>query len=94
MGNDKIYPQDIVDLHVAVPLVFLSACSTAATYNMVNTLANCFVQSRSLAVISSYLPLDICESSIVYLRLLEQLSVASDKSIHKNWLAFISHSIS
>lgn len=91
MGDDKIYPQDIVDHHVVVPLVFLSACNTAPTYNMVNTLANGFVQSGSLAVTSSYLPLDICESSTVYLRLLEQLSVASNKSIHKNWLAFISH---
>lgn len=91
MGDDKIYPQDIIDHHVAVPMVFLSACNTAPTYNMSNTLANGFVQSGSLVVTSSYLPLDICESSTVYLRLLEQLSVASNKSIHKNWLAFISH---
>lgn len=58
---------------------------------MVYTLANGFVQSGSLAVTSSYLPLDVSESSTVYLRLLEQLSVASSQSIHKNWLAFISH---
>lgn len=91
MGNEKIYPQDIIDHHVAVPLVFLSACNTAPTYNMVNTLANGFVQSGSLAVTSSYLPLDVSESSTVYLRLLEQLSLASVQSIHKNWLAFVSH---
>lgn len=91
MGDEKVYPQDIVDHHVAVPLVFLSACNTAPTYNMVNTLANGFVQSGSLAVTSSYLPLDVSESSTVYLRLLEQLSMASVHSIHKNWLAFISH---
>lgn len=91
MGDDKIYPQDIIDHHVAVPIVFLSACNTAPTYNMSNTLANGFVQSGSLTVTSSYLPLDVSESSMVYLRLLEQLSVASQQSIHKNWLAFISH---
>lgn len=91
MGDDKVYPQDIVDHQVAVPLVFLSACNTAPTYNMVNTLANGFVQSGSLAVTSSYLPLDVSESSTVYLRLLERLSVASCQSIHKNWLAFVSH---
>lgn len=91
MGDDRIYPQDIIDHHVAVPMVFLSACNTAPTYNMTNTLANGFVQSGSLAVTSSYLPLDVSESSTVYLRLLEQLSVASSQSIHKNWLAFISH---
>lgn len=91
MGDDRIYPQDIIDHHVAVPMVFLSACNTAPTYNMTNTLANGFVQSGSLAVTSSYLPLDVSESSTVYLRLLEQLYVASHQSIHKNWLAFISH---
>ncbi len=91
MGDDKIYPQDIIDHHVAVPIVFLSACNTAPTYNMLNTLANGFVQSGSLTVTSSYLPLDVSESSTVYLRLLEQLSVASQQSIHKNWLAFVSH---
>lgn len=91
MGDDKIYPQDIIDHHVAVPMVFLSACNTAPTYNMSNTLANGFVQSGSLAVTSSYLPLDVSESSTVYLRLLKQLSVASQQCIHKNWLAFISH---
>ena len=91
MGNDKIYPQDIIDHHVAVPMVFLSACNTAPTYNMSNTLANGFVQSGSLAVTSSYLPLDVSESSTVYLRLLKQLSVASQQCIHKNWLAFVSH---
>ena len=91
MGNDKIYPQDIIDHHVAVPMVFLSACNTAPTYNMSNTLANVFVQSGSLAVTSSYLPLDVSESSTVYLRLLKQLSVASQQCIHKNWLAFVSH---
>lgn len=91
MGDERIYPQDIIENHIQVPLVFLSACNTAPTYNMVNTLANGFVQSGSLAVTSSYLPLDVSESSTVYLRLLEQLSVASSQSIHKNWLAFISH---
>lgn len=91
MGDERIYPQDIIEHHVQVPLVFLSACNTAPTYNMVYTLANGFVQSGSLAVTSSYLPLDVSESSTVYLRLLEQLSVASSQSIHKNWLAFISH---
>lgn len=91
MGDDKIYPQDIIDHHVAVPIVFLSACNTAPTYNMSNTLANGFVQSGSLAVTSSYLPLDVSESSTVYLRLLKQLSVASQQCIHKNWLAFVSH---
>lgn len=91
MGDERIYPQDIIEHHVQVPLFFLSACNTAPTYNMVNTLANGFVQSGSLAVTSSYLPLDVSESSTVYLRLLEQLSLASNQSIHKNWLAFISH---
>lgn len=91
VGDDKIYPNDIVRLGIHVPLVFLSACVTAPTYNMVNTLANGFVESGSLAVTSSYMPLSVKESSLVYLRIILLLKEAAEKPIHRNWLSFVSH---
>lgn len=91
MGDDKVYPADIAANKLHVKLVFLSACNSAPTYNDVNTLANAFFESGSFAVTSSYLPLDIKESSILYIRLLHRLAVAAKNGIHKNWLAFISH---
>lgn len=91
MGKERVYPKDIAKFQIAVPLVFLSACNTAPTYNIVNTIANALIQAGSISVTSSYLPLDINESSILYLRILQQLSEAALKPMHKNWLAFISH---
>lgn len=91
MGDDKVYPQDLVDNKISVPLVFLSACNTAPAYHSVNTLANGFIQSGSISVTSSYMPLDVDESSVLYLRLLTQLSQACKGRQHKNWLAFVSH---
>ena len=91
MGKEKVYPQDLVDHKISVPLVFLSACNTAPVYNSVNTLANGFIQCGGIAVTSSYLPLGVTDSSIVYLRLLRQLDYAATHVVHKNWLSFVSH---
>lgn len=44
-----------------------------------------------LAVTSSYLPLDVMESSTLYIRIMNQLNMAAKQDIHRNWLAFISH---
>ena len=91
MGDDKVYPQALVDNNVSAPLVFLSACNTAPAYNSVNTLANGFMEAGAVSVTSSYMPLDIDESSTLYLRLLRQLSEACRGTQHTNWLAFVSH---
>ena len=91
MGQERVYPNDIAKLEISAPLVFLSACNTAPTYNSINTVANAMIQSGSIAVTSSYLPLDISESSVLYLRILQQLSEAAKQPVHKNWLAFVSH---
>jgi len=91
MGDEKVYPSDIAERHIHAKLVFLSACNTAPAYNDVNTLANAFFESGTFAVTSAYLPLDIKESSTLYIRLLHRLAEAAKKQIHRNWLAFISH---
>lgn len=91
LGDEKLTPADIADNNIHIPLVFLSACSTAPTFGSTNIIANAFFQNFSLSVTSSYLPLDIDTSSVVYLRLLAQLGECSKKCTHKNWLSFISH---
>lgn len=91
MGDDKVYPSDIAERHIHAKLVFLSACNTAPTYNDVNIIANAFFESGAFAVTSAYLPLDIRESSTLYIRLLHRLAEAANQQIHRNWLAFISH---
>ncbi len=91
MGEEKVFPSDIVRKKISAPLVFLSACNTAPVYNSINTIANALFEVGSLSVTSSYMPLDIKESSVLYIRILNQLSQASQKFYHKNWLAFISH---
>ena len=91
MGTEKVYPKDIVEKGITAPLVFISACNTAPTYNSINTIANALFEVGSLVVTSAYMPLDIKDSSILYLRILNQLSQAATHFYHKNWLAFISH---
>lgn len=91
LGKEKLRPADIADNFISVPLVFLSACNTAPTYDVSNIIANAFFQVGAKSVTSSYLPLDIRTSSVTYIRLLRQLSMCAKQSIHKNWLAFVSH---
>lgn len=91
MGNDKVYPKDISTRGVSARLVFISACNTAPCYNDVNTVANAFLEVGASVVTSSYLPLDVVESSTLYIRILNQLNQAAQQDIHRNWLAFISH---
>lgn len=91
MGTEKVYPRDIVARGIFARLVFISACNTAPCYNDVNTLANALLEVGASAVTSSYLPLDVKESSVLYIRILNQLNIAACQGIHRNWLAFISH---
>ena len=91
MGNERVYPKDIAERRIYARLVFISACNTAPCYNDVNTVANALLEVGASSVTSSYLPLDVMESSTLYIRILNQLNMASQQDIHRNWLAFISH---
>lgn len=91
IGNEQLSPDIIVEKKLSAPIVFLSACGTAPTYTLVNSIANAFFESGSLSVTTTYLPVEINSSSILYLRLLNKIEMASAKGIHKNWLEFIGH---
>lgn len=91
MGTDKIYPQSIVDHHVQVPIVFISACNTAPVYDMTNSLANGFIESGSLAVTSTYMPIGVGPAANIYLSLIGRLSIACQRPIFSNWVAFVSY---
>ena len=91
MGKERVYPKDIAARGIFAKLVFISACNTAPCYNAVNTVANALLEVGAYAVTSSYLPLDVMESSTLYIRIMNQLNMAAQQDIHRNWLAFISH---
>ena len=75
MGSEKVYPKDIASRGISARLIFISACNTAPCYNDVNTVANAFLEQGASAITSSYLPLDVKESSILYIRILNQLNM-------------------
>ena len=91
MGDEKVFPEDIMQSDVHIPLVFLSACNTAPAYESYNTVAGAFFNNGAWSVTCSYMPVNIFESSVLYLRLLQQLKMAAKKTIHANWCEFISH---
>ncbi len=93
LGSERLTGDLIVINNINPPLVFLSACSTAPTYGTINTVANAFFENSTLSVTTTYLPIDIQTSSILYLRLLNNLSYAADKGLHTNWLDFVAHII-
>ncbi|QHV95625.1 CHAT domain-containing protein [Spirosoma endbachense] len=93
IGDERLTHEVIQNNHISAPIVFLSACSTAPTYGIVNTVANAFFQTGAFSVTTTYLPVEINAASILYIRMLNKLGEASNQILHKNWLEFISHII-
>ena len=91
MGDDIVMGDDVVQSGIHPRLVLLSACNTFTAYNSVGTIANAFFEVGANAVTTSYMPLDVIEAATLYIRLLSNLSKAASKSIHRNWLSFISY---
>lgn len=91
IGDDKLTGDIVVTKHLSSRLVFLSACNTFTTCNTISTIANAFFQAGAAAVTTSYMPVYVAESTILYARILKLLSVAASTPVHKNWLAFMSH---
>jgi hypothetical protein len=89
INNDKLTGQDIIENKISAPIVFLSACNTNPIYGYTNLIGEAFFQAGAKAVTSTFLPIDVDEGSILYLRLLQQLAFVSDKSIFQNWLSFV-----
>ena len=90
-GNEHLYGDYIVTHGISAPLIFLSACNTFPTFNTVSSIANAFFEAGSNSVTTSYLPVPIFDSTILYVRLLNMLNQAATNGLHCNWLSFVSH---
>lgn len=91
LGDDRLSGDIIVEKGLSAPIVFLSACNTCTTCNTVSTIGNAFFEVGAMSVTTSYMPIYIKESTLLYTRLLRLLDEAAEKPIHRNWLAFIAH---
>lgn len=93
INNEKLTGEDIISNNISAPLVFLSACNTNPNYGYTGLIADAFFEAGALSVTSTFLPINVDEGSILYIRLLNNLSYVSNKAIHQNWLNFVSHLI-
>lgn len=91
INDEKMTSEFIINNSIGAPIVFLSACNTAPTYGYINSIADAFFQVGSLTVTSTFLPIYVYKGSILFIRLLVQLSQATKKVFHRNWLDFIGH---
>lgn len=91
IGNEKLTNEIIIEKEITSPIVFLSACGTAPNYGFFNSIAQGFFEAGALSVTTTFLPVDINTSSLLYVRLLHRLKDAIKLKVHKNWLSFISH---
>jgi len=93
IGKEKL-TQDIIILNnISAPLIFLSACGTAPTYGTFNPIANSFLQMGAKSVTSTYLPVEIDNSTMVYLGILNNLNKVSNEGTFENWLEYICYNI-
>jgi hypothetical protein len=93
LGKEKLTGDLIVKHQISAPLIFLSACHTAPTYGTIHPVANAFFEAGGLSVTSTYLPINIRTSTILYIRLLRNLNMAARTALHPNWLSFVAHTI-
>jgi len=93
INGEALRHEDIVSNNLFVPLVFLSACATSPSYGYVHPIANAFFSAGSFAVTSTYLPIDILNGTITYLRLLLHLDAVAKNGDHMNWLSYVSYAV-
>jgi hypothetical protein len=93
IGDERLTNEYVVANHIQAPLIFISACGTAPTYNITDSIANGFFQVGALSVTTTYLPISIDQGSHLYIRILRLLKEAAIRPLHKNWLNFICHTI-
>lgn len=93
LGKEKLTNQVIEENFISIPLVFISACGTAPVYGTFNPIANSFLQMGAKSVTSTFLPVDIDNSTIVYLTILGNLRVTSEKGSFNNWLEYVCYNI-
>ena len=93
IGNEQLTHNDIIENLIIVPLIFLSACGTSPTYGTFNPIANAFLQMGAKSVTSTYLPIDINSSTMVYLTILNNLDSVAKKGSFNNWLEYICYNV-
>lgn len=91
LGKERLMGDYVINHQISAKLVFLSACSTCPTFDTISTIANAFFEAGAYCVTTSYLPVPIFDSTILYLRLLNMLNMAAVNGMHCNWLSFVSH---
>lgn len=91
IGDEQLTNEIIVRENISAPILFLSACGTAPNYGFFNSIAQGFFEAGAISVTTTFLPVDINASSILYIRLLNKLEGAIRYKMHKNWLEFLSH---
>jgi len=89
--NIRLAGEEIINHDITAPLVFLSSCNTMPNYGYVKYLSDAFMAVNAYVVTASFLPLKIKDAAILILRLLGNLFYLKGKTIHSNWLEFISH---
>lgn len=93
IGKERLTNKVIEENFISIPLVFISACGTAPVYGTFNPIANSFLQMGAKSVTSTFLPIDIDNSTIVYLTILGNLKITSEKGSFNNWLEYICYNI-
>lgn len=90
INGEKLSHEEIVSIDFPIPLIFLSSCATSPNYGYVHSIANAFFSNGSFSVTSTYLPIDVVNGTITYLRLLWHLDTTSRNGDFPNWLSYIS----
>ncbi|RYY72251.1 MAG: hypothetical protein EOO13_00025 [Chitinophagaceae bacterium] len=91
INGEKLNEVTLREIPTPVPLVFLSACTTAPTFGYVHSVANVFLAKGTFAVTTTLLPIDILRGTTLYYRLLVSLDKAAEHGNFPNWLSFVSY---
>lgn len=92
--NEKIGADDINDLNnlsFIPPIILVSACNTRPPIQLDQCVIDAFVERGTIAITAAYVPLMVAQANALIVRLINNLSLASLKKIHPNWLSFIAH---
>ncbi|MDP0500736.1 MAG: hypothetical protein Q7P63_11635 [Verrucomicrobiota bacterium JB022] len=91
IGSDRLTGDIVADQFPQIPLVILSSCWGAPLYGCTNTIAHAFFETGTYALTCSLLPVDIALGTMLYCRVLNNLTYLSKKATHSTWNEFISH---
>lgn len=93
IGDQNIYPRDIVENNIAAPIVYLASCNTNPNYDNVTKLHDAFFEAGARSVTGTFLPIDMDKGTFIYLRMLNLLNSKNERLVSGNWLHFISFCI-